>query len=154
MRKLQKVTKFKETLKNAGSKATPGRLKVLKLLSKSAKPLSIKDIQGKLKNRKLDQATVYRMMSALEKSGLIRQVDFQHGHAHYELSGNQHHHHLICQSCGKVVDISKCNISSIEKQALKLAKFSTIHHHSLELFGTCSNCAKKTARSKDEAPKK
>lgn len=142
MKKSTKNTQLKETLRKAGSKATPGRLKVLELLSKKEKALSIKDLQNLLKSR-LDQATLYRMMDAMEKSGLVRQVNLLHGHAHYELAGRKHHHHIICENCGKVVDISKCNIKPLEQEALTLAKFSSINHHSLELFGLCSKCAKK-----------
>src|SRR5689334_18205952 len=119
-------------LRQAGFKATPGRLALLKLFDKTKKPLSIKDIQKKLKQTNPDQATIYRIISALESKGIIRQVDVQHGHAHYELTSREHHHHLICEQCGKMVDISKCDTSKVERQALKIGNFSQINKHSLE----------------------
>lgn len=136
-------TQFKDMLRKAGFKATLGRVAVLELLSKNKKPLSIKDIQEKLKGEKLDQATLYRMMSALEEVGILRATDFGHGHAHYELETKDHHHHLTCQRCGKIVDISACDTHDLEKQALKIGRFSTITKHSLELFGICQACTKK-----------
>jgi Fur family ferric uptake transcriptional regulator len=134
---------YSSLLRQAGFKATPGRLALLELFNKTEKPLSIKDIQKSLKQANLDQATIYRIISALESKGIIRQVDFQHGHAHYELTSREHHHHLICEQCGKIVDISKCDTSKVERQALKIGNFSKINKHSLEFFGICNICAKK-----------
>lgn len=143
MKKTVSPSPFKALLRQSGFKATPGRIAVLGLLSSSKKPLSITDILTNLKAKDLDQATIYRMMQAFEQKQLVRQIDFRHGHAHYELSTKNHHHHIICETCGKVVDISKCNISALEKEAVKMAKFAEVTHHSLEFFGVCENCAKK-----------
>lgn len=136
-------------LRDAGLKATPARLAVLNLLSMAKKPLSINDIKQDLKRHSsIDQATIYRIIKALEKKGLIKQVDFQHGHAHYELRTHDHHHHVVCENCGKVADISKCDTTDIEKQALKISGFSKINDHSLELFGLCNKCAKSNSQPK------
>lgn len=139
----QKTTELAQLLRTAGFKATTGRIALLALLDKSLKPLSIKDMQAKMKSQELDQATIYRIVHALKNRGVIRQVDFQHSHAHYELSIHGHHHHLICRGCGKVVDLSDCNLKSLEKQILKVSKFANVTGHSLEFFGTCPSCFKK-----------
>jgi Fur family ferric uptake transcriptional regulator len=143
MKTMQAKNTFQLTLRQAGFKATPGRVEVLELLDKSKKPLSIKDIKQSLKRGELDQATIYRMVNDLKQAGVIRQVDFLHDHAHYELAAHKHHHHLICEKCGKVADISKCNIGALEQEALKIGDFAKINHHSLEFFGICNSCAKK-----------
>ena len=123
-------------------KATPARLAIFDLFNNSTSPLSIKDVSVILRKEKIDLVTMYRIINVLVKKGLLRQVEMQHNHAHYELAKN-HHHHLVCQSCNKTVDIQTCNFKSIKKQALELSGFAEIKEHSFELFGMCKQCAKK-----------
>jgi Fe2+ or Zn2+ uptake regulation protein len=133
---------LKENLRSKKLKATPARLELLQLLSKSPAPLSIGDMQKKMVKSKPDQATFYRMVKDLKEAGIIRQVNIEHNHAHYEI-GNDHHHHAICEQCGKVIDLSSCNIAGLEKEIMKKTKFKTINRHSLEFFGVCNTCSKK-----------
>lgn len=135
------IPTLSETLRNNKLKATPARLSILDLLAHTQKPLSIKDINVKIKGA-IDIATLYRTVETLQSIGLVTLIDFKHGHGHYELATGKHHHHLICESCGKIVDLAKCDITSLEKQAKKIGNFSQINHHSLELFGLCKDCAK------------
>lgn len=134
--------KFRPLLQKAGLKVTPERLAILNVLSKANKPLSVKDLKEKLRDTEVDQATIYRNMESLTKSKVIRLVNFQHDHNHYEIISDKHHHHLICEKCGKVVDVSKCDTSKIEQQVKKLGNFATINSHALEFFGLCKSCSK------------
>lgn len=133
----------KNLLRQAGFRATPGRIAFLELLRKSDKPLSIQDVLEKLKGNSIDQATVYRIVEALRDKGIIQYVNMEHGHAHFELVSPTHHHHAICQQCGKIVDISKCNIKSLETEVLAVSGFKKINRHALEFFGICDSCSKK-----------
>jgi Fur family ferric uptake transcriptional regulator len=133
-----------QLLREAGYKATPRRVELLVLLSRAAergKVLSINDLSSALKNH-ANQTTIYRALNDLLEAGIVRQVDFQHQHAHYEFIARQpHHHHLICKSCGDVEDVEACNTDSLEKKILKKSKkFSFIKTHALEFFSVCSNC--------------
>ena len=130
----------KELLKSIGYKKTPARLSVLDLLKEYTKPLTIKEIMSKLDSRKIDQVTVYRILNIFKDAGIVRQIDFQHGHAHFELKGGNDHHHIICARCGKVEDL-KCELEELTKKILKKSKnFSFINDHNLELFGICKKC--------------
>lgn len=143
MNKVQTNQLLSSWLKSAGLKVTAPRLAILKALNSAQQPLSAKGIFDALpKASRADQATIYRNLDSLLAENLIRQVNFQHDHNHYELAEN-HHHHTICESCGKVVDISQCDIASLEKQVKTVSGFATINHHALEFFGLCKKCAKK-----------
>jgi len=85
---------------------------------------------------------MYRALEALIEVGIVRQIDMQHAHAHYELvAGEKHHHHLICKHCSKVEDVESCDIADIECTVLKKSKsFASIQNHSLEFFGLCKKC--------------
>lgn len=135
------TTLLKEQLRENRLKITPARLEILDILTHTKKPISINDISEKLCDT--DLATLYRNFETLKGLGIVTQIDLQHGHAHYELASRKHHHHLICQKCGKVADISKCDTKALEKQALKIAGFSKINSHSLEFFGICNACKNK-----------
>lgn len=136
-------TEYRPILKQAGLKATSERLFLLDTLKNAETPLSVKEIKEKLSKTGVDQATIYRNMETLIKSGLVRLVNFQHDHNHYEIVNENHHHHLICEKCAKVVDVSKCDTSKLEQQVKELGGFASINSHALEFFGLCKSCAKK-----------
>lgn len=129
-------------LKDAGFRVTPGRVAVLELLAESPTPLSTKDILGKVRHVQLDQATIYRMLTALREKGVVQLVNMEHDHTHWELAS--HHHHAVCEQCGAIVDISKCDLHKLEEDIKKVSGFSVLHRHSLEFFGLCTKCTKKS----------
>lgn len=133
---------FPTLLTQAKLKITKPRLAILSVLYATKTPLTAQEIHTKTHQHKIDQATVYRNLETLTQSGLVRLVNFQHDHKHYELASNNHHHHAICQNCGKVVDISKCDLTTLEKQVKKISAFTKINHHALEFFGLCKKCSK------------
>lgn len=132
---------IKHILKNAGYKATLPRLKVLSLLHKTAVPLSINDIVKKLRGT-ADKVTVYRVLDAFKKSGLVRQVDFQHDAAYFELHDKERdHHHVICVKCDRIEDFTGCESEKLAEKALRQTRgFSEITNHSFEFFGLCMSC--------------
>lgn len=132
---------FRTALRAAGFRGTPGRLAILRVLKNAKEPLTIREVKKALPVR-IDQVTVYRILHALTGGGLIRRVDLQHRHAHYELADAADHHHLICTSCGAIEDFSGCDFEDIARDALRTSKkFTEITQHSLELFGVCKKCA-------------
>ncbi len=137
------LEKFSAVLRENGYKATPARLLLLAVLKNADHPLTTQEILKKL-GGKVDQATVYRTLDSLLAVSVVRQVDMQHGHAHYELRlETEHHHHLICRSCGLTEDVPECNIALIEQAVLRRSiKFAGTLDHSLEFFGRCKKCAK------------
>ena len=132
---------FSLVLRELGYKATPARLNVLTVLKSADHPLTTQEILKKL-GGKVDQATIYRTLESLLAVSVLRQVDMQHGHAHYELlSGATHHHHLICRACGQTEDVPQCDIAAIEAQVLKKSRsFASLEDHALEFFGKCKKC--------------
>lgn len=129
-------------LRKAGMKATPGHLEILSLIKKSKHPISSQDVIDSI-GRKLDPATIYRCITKLKNSGIIRQIDLRQNHAHYEFFDMAHHHHIICTGCGRIEDIEDCNLPAMHEQILQQTKkFTNIQHHSLEFYGLCKKCSK------------
>lgn len=96
----------------------------------------------KQKNVRTDLATIYRTLDLFGELGLVEKIQFGDKTARYELTAGQthHHHHLICDNCGKVEDIpldEKVLTGQIEEKS----KFK-VDRHSLEFFGMCVKCQK------------
>ena len=134
-------TKHLDLLRDAGLRATPGRLALLAVLAKESKPLAMPQIEARMKGR-LNQVTLYRALEALAASGIVARVNLEHDHAHYELvAGRPHHHHAVCSGCGRVEDIEVPHARLEEKAAAQAKGFASISRYSLEFFGLCRSCA-------------
>ena len=133
-----------DVIRKAGFRATTPRLLVLSYLQKSKYPLGIKEILKGIGQKNIDQVTVYRILDAFKKAGVVVQVDFQQGRALYEFKDHEHdHHHIVCTSCNKVEDFTGCEYEKLAHKALKQTHgFAKVTSHSLELFGLCAACAK------------
>jgi len=132
--------KLASLLRIAGFRATSGRIELLEALAALGKPVTVAQIEKKLKGR-LNAVTLYRALEALAAKNVIRRVDLQHDHAHYEFTPDSHHHHAVCKKCGLVEDIEVPHSPAPEKEALKASKkFFAINAYSLEFFGLCKNC--------------
>jgi Fe2+ or Zn2+ uptake regulation protein len=132
---------MRSLLKAKSQRITPARVAVLEVLFLSKKPLTVQNILERLRGNVFDQATVYRTLATLKKINVIRQIDFHHDHAYFELASRQEHHHAICIGCNAVEDIKDCCASTMERVALAQSGFASIRHHSLEFFGVCKSCA-------------
>lgn len=128
---------YKNDLSESGIKLTKSRLALLSLLEKEGKPLDAAQLSFMLKG-KADQATVYRILDLLTKKGIILKLEFGEGKYRYELRKN-HHHHLICHSCGSIEDIEGEYMANLETQIRKDNGF-IVKNHSLEFFGVCKVC--------------
>ncbi len=133
-----------ERIRGVGFRATKPRLLLLSFLEKAKSPLSILEIAAKLKGNGIDQVTVYRMVDAFKRAGLVREVNVLQGRSQYELNDVENdHHHIVCTNCHKVEDFIGCDSQRVEKKALNQSRsFSTITGHSFDLYGLCNTCTK------------
>ncbi|MDE0949074.1 MAG: ferric iron uptake transcriptional regulator [Candidatus Thioglobus sp.] len=131
-----------EDLKSAGLKVTLPRLKILEVLEKSPNHhLSAEDIYRVLieQNEEVGVATIYRVLSQFEESGIVQKLNFENNQAVYELCGLEHHDHLVCVKCNKIIEFQD---DVIEKHQLQIAKKHgfELTDHSLYLYGLCKDC--------------
>lgn len=126
-------------LRSCGLRATPQRLEIVRILYEATQPMSIPELATLPSKENMDTTTFYRNLEALVKAGLVRKVDLRHEHTDYELI-RDHHHHLICNDCGKVEDISWCPIPTSPARILQESHFSALTDHAIEFFGLCKAC--------------
>ena len=128
---------------------TKGCQKVLETLEQSHELSSAQDIYGRLRTEETKPpglTTVYRSLESLVSLGLVQAVDFGDGERKYEMvNPGEHHHHLLCQSCGDSTHLDSCLIQDIE-DAIRSKYGFTIQSHILEIFGTCQDCSKSSAK--------
>ena len=131
-----------EDLKSAGLKVTLPRLKILEVLESSpSHHLSAEDIYRMLieQHEEVGVATIYRVLSQFEESGIVHKLNFENNQAVYELCGADHHDHLVCVKCNKIIEfqddvIEKHQIQIADKHGFELTD------HSLYLYGLCKDC--------------
>lgn len=124
---------------------TKSRLNILEVLFAAKKPLSLQEIQDLATQlgEALDYATVFRMMTVLEKLRFVHKVNLQRSCSYYELQDpSKHYDHIVCNGCGKVVLLDlPCPLGPAEKIIQERYGFVNLTH-SLEFFGNCPDCAK------------
>lgn len=139
---------------------TGPRRALLYLLARSREPLSIQEMhsavnaplsgttaaaegaEGAEEEDAVNVVTVYRFANLLVDLGLARRVEFGQGYYRYEREEPQdgpHHHHLVCQRCGKVEDFHGCDLARLTARLEAESGFK-VERHQLELYGTCSAC--------------
>ncbi|BDR55013.1 transcriptional repressor [Bombiscardovia apis] len=84
-------------------------------------------------------ATVYRQLSSLSQSGSVDTIEHK-GTQLYRLCAAQrrHHHHLVCEACGKTVEIQPPHEDWLRSVAA--AQGFTVSSHTLEVYGLCPDC--------------
>ena len=85
-------------------------------------------------------ATVYRTLQAFAEAGEVDVLRRADGEAVYRRCSSGHHHHLVCRSCGRTVEVEG---PAVERWAQRVASqhgFQDVAH-TLEIFGTCDRCA-------------
>ncbi len=118
-------------MRGRGYKATPQRIGVLRALA-AEQHQSLEEIRGRCPEVGL--VTVYRTLDLLSELGAVRRLDLGDG-PRYELA-EDHHHHLICETCGDISEFEEC---PLDPSALRNLDF-VVSSHSLELYGKCGAC--------------
>ncbi len=109
--------------------------------------VSAEDLYSRLKSSEHNPglATVYRTLNLLKEAGLVDQKQFSDGKAVFEiLAPGTHHDHLICVACHKVIEFENDEIETLQEEVAKRYGFR-LTHHSLDLFGYCTECWKARA---------
>ena len=127
-------------LKEAGLKVTHPRVRILELFQSDPDThYSAEDIHNLLvKNEEsIGLATIYRVLTQLEAAGLLQKNHFDENSSTYEIK-KQHHDHLICTDCGKIIEFMDNDLEKLQEKISKKHNF-ILHSHVMTLFGKCGN---------------
>ena len=127
----------------AGLKRGGARDRVIELLASKPCALSAVEIEDELRagGRPTGRASIYRVLDLLVEHGLAERVEVGDGQARFERShpGGEHHHHLVCDRCGRLVAFDDAGLEqAIDRLSDRLGV--RIDSHDVLLRGTCQRC--------------
>lgn len=138
MKKKLLTETLEKSIRNAGLRATRQRTELLRILTDASGPQSVEELTLSARGV-FDMVTAYRMLDAFVSVGIARRIELAQGRALYEIVG-EHHHHIVCTTCGRIEDIQVCLPETAYRDILKQTTFTTINTHALEYFGVCARC--------------
>jgi Fur family transcriptional regulator, ferric uptake regulator len=125
-----------------GLKSTRQRTLIIDTFFQLGGHLSVEDVWAKVRQQdaKVSVATVYRTMKLLSECGLAHARNVGDGQTRYEpAAGRDHHDHLICTRCGRIVEFENDRIEALQESVAKRHGF-TVTSHKMELYGLCRDC--------------
>ena len=138
---MKKTSDIINKLSEQGYRLTPQRMMVLDAIENSEHHISAEEIYAQVitKYPHLNISTVYRTLELLHRLGLVTETDLGGGRVRYHPADKGHHHHLVCQECGRVIDLDESVTDNLKKVLKRDYEFTPDIRH-LALFGTCADC--------------
>jgi Fe2+ or Zn2+ uptake regulation protein len=124
---------------------TAGRRRIVDALLQAGAPVTLPELLSGAPE--LAQSSAYRNLAIMEDAGIVRRLVHGSDHAHFELAEDltEHHHHLVCESCGAVRDITltpklERSLGNAFDGLARAAGFAP-RHHAIDIYGHCPDCA-------------
>jgi Fur family ferric uptake transcriptional regulator len=137
------ATRAIDQLRAAGYRAGAARSEVIAFLDSQSCCLTAQEIHDRLgeSGRPVGLASVYRILDTLAEKGLLQRLELGDGIARYEAAraDRHHHHHLVCDGCGKVETFSDDRLESAIRRVESRSGFD-VAAHDVVLRGACSAC--------------
>jgi Fur family transcriptional regulator, ferric uptake regulator len=132
-----------DRLADAGYRRGGARRELLELMAGQPCALSAFEIEDRLAAgpRRVSRASIYRILEELEETGLIQRVEVGAGITRYEpiRSDHDHHHHLVCDRCGRLEPFTDQALERAVAQASQRVDLN-VSEHEIVLHGTCRDC--------------
>jgi Fe2+ or Zn2+ uptake regulation protein len=126
---------------------TSQRMAILHVLHHSGVHLSPSQVyeQARRDVPSLTEPTVYRTLEFLAKNRLVRPSQVRGGHLVYEIASNKEHHHIICRSCGREVDVEHALLKGLYSTLESSSGYLLTDSH-VTFFGLCPKCQKTSSK--------
>jgi Fur family ferric uptake transcriptional regulator len=131
-------------LRSKGHRDGGARRAVIELLGRQQCCLTAQEIFDQLRaeDRRVGTASVYRALEQLTKDGFVQRIDIGAGISRFEPihAGGDHHHHLVCDDCGKVEAFADDELERALHKVEGRTGYS-VAGHDVVLRGACGDCA-------------
>jgi len=134
--------RFLQFLRTRGLRVTQERLALFEEIFAQHKHIDAEELLAAMKTRdlKISRATVYRNLDLLVDCGLVRKQRLGRDRFLYEhVHGGQHHDHLVCTGCGRVVEFVSPGIVALQAEICRAHGFVP-SRHTLQISGLCNQC--------------
>ena len=136
---------FKKLLRENTLKFTKQREMVLKALYDNEGHFTPEDLYSLIRSQHPDLTisipTIYRTLALLEESGIVDSLSFGAKGKKYEFGLKEHHDHLICTQCGKLIEFQDDIIEKRQEEIAKKFNFK-MTDHTMNIRGICESCRK------------
>lgn len=142
MKQNNPVEFFTQYLRRNKYRVTPERFEILDSVMECDGHFDADDLFLRMKNAgsKVSRATVYNTLDKLTDCGILSRYRFGERLARYEIAyGNEHHHHVICRSCGKIEEFVDKRVDRFARDAASMLHYS-FQDAVLHIYGICSEC--------------
>jgi len=138
---VEKSTDIISKLGEKGYRMTPQRMMVLAAIDSSTNHISAEEIYAQVidKYPHVNISTIYRTLDLLKRLDLVTETDLGGGRVRYHPADKGHHHHLVCQECGKLIDLDETVLGNLKSTLRREYKFDADLRH-LAIFGCCEKC--------------
>lgn len=134
----------RDRLDSKDQRYTAGRRAVVDVLAVADGPITLPELIERAPT--LAQSSAYRNLAVMEEVGIVRRLVHGSDHARYELAEDltEHHHHLICERCGSVRDVTLP--AELERrlddafESLAYREGFTAANHTIDVYGLCRDC--------------
>ncbi|NLE43150.1 MAG: transcriptional repressor [Chloroflexi bacterium] len=132
-------------LRENGLRVTPQRRAVMAVLLESDDHPTVEQVHERVRSRypMTSLATVYKTLALLRDLGELREISIGSASNRYDASLPQGHAHIICVSCGTIVDLDAQLKDPCEDEAARVTGYRVIGHR-LDFFGICPRCLVET----------
>lgn len=133
-----------QQLRRSRQRYTSGRRQLVDLLADSDRPVTIPELMER--GAEQSQSSLYRNLAILEQCGAVHRLVSTDDVSRYELTEelSEHHHHLVCRSCGRIEDITlPPDLEAAIFRAIDSVRDSCdfeVEEHRFDLIGTCQDC--------------
>ena len=140
---MKKTDDIVNRLSEKGFRLTPQRMMVLAAIENSENHISAEEIYAQViaKYPHVNISTVYRTMELLKRLGLVTETDLGGGRVRYHPVHKGRHHHLVCQECGRIIDLDEPVLYSLKDTLRREYDFEADLKH-MAIFGRCAECRK------------
>jgi Fur family ferric uptake transcriptional regulator len=131
-----------QALDSAGLRKTDARRTVATLIAERDGPFTAADLLADARRQRLGigRATVFRALDAFNELNVVERIDMPNGDHAYVGCEPVHHHHVVCEQCGRTTEVDDGGIREIVRSIERQTGYR-IDQHRLELFGRCPACA-------------
>ena len=134
---------FKNFIKEKKIRMSHPRLLIYQELTTTLSPLTPQELYQRLlkKKRRIGLTSIYRSLDLFESLGIVFKI-INGSNVKYKLCElENHHHHIVCKTCGNVVELNFCDISKWSRKVMESTGYQ-VTDHQLNFFGFCNTCKK------------
>lgn len=147
---MEQLKKFYQCQEKKGLKFSTKRASIIEYFFNADRHFTVEQLYNEMKkiNPKIGYSTVYRTLKLLADCGMASVHHFGEDDAKFEVVHKaQHHDHLVCEKCGRIIEFTHEGIEEFQKDVAKQHDF-LVRNRELQIYGFCDKCQKRLGKKR------